>query len=206
MDFDLTTNQCAGVLNPGATCGLSVAFYPRTSPVTPAQSVKEAHLALYLGPDNVHPRNRTVGLTVPVKGVVPAIPPPPIIDYGVIEQDLVRLAESFPKLMRGGPRRRLRLPAFKAPTAGRLSAQVLAVGPGRRMRLATGAITLEAAASGRLRFRLGPKARKRLRQPRKTRVEVIVAFTPRATGETFKQALELAIRRPIKAPIRKKPS
>ncbi len=74
------------------------------------------------------------------------------------------------------------------------------------MRLATGAITLELAASGRLRFRLGPKARKLLRQPRKTRVMVTVAFKARATGETFKQALELAIRRPIKAPIRKKPS
>lgn len=208
MSFGLTANQCAGVLSPGATCGLSVVFHPRTSPVTPSQSVKEAHVALYLGPDNVHPRNRTVGLTVRVKGFVPAIPSPPtapVIDYGVIEQDLVRLAESVPRLMRGGPRRTLRLPAFKAPAAGRLSVQVRAVGPGSRMRLAIGAIRLEAAGSGRLQFRLGPSARKLLRQPRKTRVRVTVAFTAHATGETFKQTMELTIRRPIKAPVRKKP-
>lgn len=208
-DFDLTTNQCVGVLSPGATCGLSVAFHPRTSPVTSAQSVREAHVALYLGSDDPRSRNRVLALSVPVTGFVPAIPAPPtvpIIDYGVIEQDLVGLAESVPGLLRGGPRRALRLPAFKAPAAGRLSVLVRVVGSKKRMRLATGAITLESAASGRLRFRLGPKARKLLRQPRKTRVMVTVAFKARATGETFKQTLELTVRRPPKTAPRKKPS
>ncbi len=206
-DFDLTTNQCVGVLSPGATCGLSVAFHPRTSPVTSAQSAREAHVALYLGSDNPRSRNRALALSVPVTGFVPAIPAPPtvpIIDYGVIEQDLVGLAESVPGLLRGGPRRALRLPAFKAPAAGRLSVLVRVVGSKKRMRLATGAITFESAATGRLRFRVGPKARKLLRQPHKTRVKVTVTFKARATGEAFQQAMELTIRRPAKAPIRKK--
>ena len=67
------------------------------------------------------------------------------------------------------------------------------------MRLATAALVLEAGTSGRLRFKLGPRARKLLREPRKRRVMVMLTFKARATGETFTQALELTVRRPVRA-------
>ena len=213
QDFELTANQCVGVLSPGGTCGISVVFRPHGRRFSPAQSVREARVDLYLHPTTTPWGNRVIGVSMPLKGSVPAVaPPPPLppkppaVDYGFVEQDLVRLAESVPRLMRGGSRRSLRLPSFRAPTTGRLSVQVRVVGPGRRMRLATGAHTLESAASGRLRFRLGPKARKLLRLPRRTRVKVTVAFKAQATGETFTQALELTVRRPARTTTRKRPA
>lgn len=208
-DFRLATNQCVGVLSPGATCGISVVFSPRVSRFNPAQLVREARVDLFLQGPGGSPRNQVLGVSVPVKGtapVVPLPPPVPLIDYGVIEQDLVRLAEGVPRLLRGGPRRARRLPFFKAPTAGRLSAQIRAVGPGRHMRLATGTLVLEAGVGGRLRFKLGPRARKLLREPRKTRVKVALAFRARATGEVFTQTLELTVRRPVRATNRTKPA
>jgi hypothetical protein len=130
--------------------------------------------------------------------MVPWVPRPPSIDYGLIEQDLVRLAERVPRLLRGGSRRALRLPSLKAPTAGRLSLRVRGVGRHRRVRLASGALKLKTGKAGRLRFSLTPKARKLLRRPVRTRATVVVAFRARATGETFRQSLRLLIRRPAK--------
>jgi hypothetical protein len=201
-DFTLMADQCVGTLSPGATCGLSVAFSPISRSRVGPSGAREAHAELYLRRDGAPARSRVLAVSIALKGVAPVTAPLPIaptVDYGELEEDLVRLAEGVPRLLRGGQRQGRRLLAFKAPAAGRLSLQVRALRPARRMRLATGSIRLETAATGRLRFVLGPKARKLLRLPRKTRVKVIVAFKVRATGETFKQALELNVRRPCTA-------
>jgi hypothetical protein len=207
-DFTLMADQCGGTLSPGATCGLSVAFSPNSSRSRVGPSgAREAHVELYLRRDGAPAQSRVLGVSVALKGAAPVTPRLPIapkVDYGELEEDLVGLAESVPRLLRGGPRQGRRLPAFKAPTAGRLSLQVRALRPARRMRLATGSIALGTGATGRLRFALGPKARTLLRLPRKTPVRVVVAFKVRATGETFKQALELTVRRPAEAVPRKR--
>jgi hypothetical protein len=210
--FDVTANDCAGALGPGAECRISVAFSPSALPTsiggrpyveppTSTPTIMDASLEVRL-------QSGAVGLTVPMRGALPPVPappsPPPVskVDYGIVEQDLVRLAERVPRLLRGGPRRGRRLPAFTAPTAGRLTLQVRGVGRQRRVRLAKGALKLESGQRGRLRFSLGGRARKLLRRARKTRVNVMVSFKARADGETFKQALELTIRRPAKPKTR----
>lgn len=210
--FRITPGSCVGGLAPGAACEIAVTFSPpkpfppyvdgrRLDTLRPAPaSVAEVTLAVYL-------HSGAVGLSVPLRGVAPAIlgpPAPPRIEYGPIEQDLVRLAESVPRLLRGGPRRKLRLPELTAKVAGRLSLRIRGVGRQRRVRMASGALRLEAGASGGLRFSLTRRARKILRQPRRTPVRVLVAFREQATGEAFDQALELAVRRPVGDLVRKR--
>jgi len=205
--FDVTANQCAGVLAPGAACWISLTFSPSALPshIGGKPVVEKPGQAIFEARAEVHMQNGTV-LAVPLKGALPFVAPSPTlpkIDYGTIEQDLERLVGSVPRLMRGGPRGPRRLPAFKAPTAGQLSLQVRGIGAGRRGLLATGALELQDGQSKRLRFSLTRKARKLLRQPAKTRVKVTVVFTADATGEKFRQAPELTIRRPAKLKPRK---
>ena len=202
--YDLTASVC-GVLSPGQMCEVGVAFSPSTwptmiggQPVFDPGGVFDVRLEFLL-------ESGTVALAVPLRAVVPSGPPlprarprKPLIEYGAVEQHLAYLADSLPALLRGGPRRALRLPSFKAPTAGHLSLHVRGVGHRRHLRLAKSTIELTAGESGRLRFSLTRKARILLRRPTKMIVRGSVAFTARATSETFRQALELTIRRPAR--------
>jgi hypothetical protein len=208
--FDLMAGQCVGELVSGAACEITVALSlnpfpihiggrPFIPPLTAAESVVEASIRFRV-------QGGAVALVVPIRGTVAGIAPPPrppAIDYGFIEEDLVRLAERVPRLARGGRRPVVRLPSFTAPTAGRLSLWVRGAGHQRRMLLGVGALKLEGGRSGRLRLSLTRKARKLLQRPRKTSVKVMVAFKAGATGETFKQALELTVRRAAKKTTRR---
>lgn len=212
LGFAADADACLGTIHPGSACSLIASFHPPL--VTPSRSLiaSSVHFQTSDGTALLVPLravlrvSRTL-LPGPLRRPVLVRSRPTGIDYGAIEQELVDLAESVPKLLRGGPRRTLRLASFKAPTAGRLTLRVRALGRRTRLRLATAALNLETAAVGRLQFKLGSKARKLLRERRRTRVKVVATFRARATGETYEQALELAVRRPAaRRPAARRPA
>jgi hypothetical protein len=192
--FRLLHTDCVRTIEPEGACTMTIAFQPGS---------------LYGGPLSSDATVRTqqgvivrVHLTGTAIGPPRPVPPPPPPNYGSIERDLADLADSLPRLMRGGPERWRLLPALEAPTAGRLSLTLFGWNRARRLRIGGGALSYDAPKGDRLKFRLNKKGVALLRRPQRTRIKVVLKFQP-VDHVAFRQGSELLVKQPLKKPKRR---
>lgn len=182
-------NGCPSTLEAGAECSVSVAFAPRD----PWTHMTSSSL-------RVHWDNQ-FGVVVPLSGSVTR-PLAPTDPGALIEQNLARLSDALPALLRGGPRS-ARLPAFEAPAPGKLKLRAHVRTAKGRVLVATGDKRLTAGSEQRLRVRLTKRGRKLLKRPRATRVKVVVSFTA-DDGSVSKQSPEIVVKAPkVKRPAKR---
>jgi hypothetical protein len=179
VNFKITSKGCVGVIDPGERCTVAVAFAP-TIKFAPRAVLKLSVPGEW-------------GLWIQLKGVMSS-PSPVVAPDSTVEADLARLADAVPRLVRGGPRRALRLPAFATVAPGELSLRLYARHRGRRVRLAMATVDVPKDSSRRLRFSLTRKGRKILRRPKVTRVSVVVAFQQSGSSERVRQSVEMRVR------------
>jgi hypothetical protein len=180
--FSIVSDGCAGrALSPLAACSVEVEFQPVS--VRPFRRSFSSTLRIN---STEPPSSASVALTG--VGTVPAAPGPA---KPTIAQMLDRLTLDLPALLRGGPRRLLRLPACTAPTDGTLSLSLRA----RPTLLARTSRFVGWNDPRRLGFRLTNKGRKLLRRPRATRVKVTVAFRT-AAGQMTVWRATVTVKRP----------
>jgi hypothetical protein len=198
--FEIVRDSCTGTLAPRAVCDIEVRFTSTQRGLTRGSLAVTGHTSGQWIPaasaSSMTPATFTV--TVPLTGRFlpphPAPSPPP--DYGSLEADLAQLADAVRKLVRGGSRRRLRLPVLRAPAAGRLSLRLYTRFGGRRVSLGRAFANVEAGQVHALGFSLTKRGRVLLRRGVPTRVRAIVSFDPTGSEPAFRQAPELLVRPP----------
>jgi hypothetical protein len=201
---------CSEELLPGDTCSMSV-LPPSSRAGTSAGMLTVRHAAAdgaYPGPFTPIPPYSI--LSVPLSRApwtyVPRPAPPRLTprDYDPIKGKLAKLSRSIPRLVRGGPSRSLSLPALRAPVNGRLSLVLHGWRHGKRVWLGGGDHTFEFAGRGRLRFRLNKNGVALLRRSKRTRVKVVLEFSPGDDGKDVRQASHRVVKPPLKKKVERR--
>jgi hypothetical protein len=197
--FEIRADACAGQeLDPGQSCAVSVVFKPTaTTPLTGSLTVT------FFGgttPASAALRGSRTASTVPR---TPRSTPLPSStpDFTSVERDLGRLVTTLPRLLRGGPTRILKLPAFTARFDGVLRLRLGVVRGGKQLALAHAWTRVAAGRAHRLSFRLVGDARRLLRRPQATRVKAVVTFQPKISGRVLQRSTRLLVE---KAPAKKR--
>jgi hypothetical protein len=191
--FGVQSTTCAGLLEPGASCSISVVFRPAVA--GEASGVVSVQWSDPWLPGERPPAS--IALRGVATGLFPrpfVVPRPPRPTYGTVEIDLANLTDSVPSLVRGGPARARLLPAFDAPTAGRLTVALFGWNRAGRTKIGAGKLDYGIARSGRLRLRLNRKGVALLRRPQRTRIKVVAKFKPRGDAVTFRQGPEFVVK------------
>lgn len=205
-----TFGGCSEELLPGDTCAMSVsAPTSRTGPSEGVLTIR--HAEAYGGyPEPFGPIPPYSTLSVPLSRAPwtylprPASPRPTGPDYGPIKGKLAKLSRSIPRLVRGGPSRSLSLPALRAPVNGRLSLVLHGWRHRKRVWLGGGDHTFEFAGRGRLRFRLNKNGVALLRRSKRTRVKVVLEFSPGDDGKDVRQTSHRVVKPPLKKKVERR--
>jgi hypothetical protein len=166
--FKAVANECIGIISPSEQCVVTVAAAPLSQRRGPIRGSLGLHAP------------RGGGTTISFKGSLagPATVLPPKPDYGGMKAGLARLAHSVPAIIRGGPFRTLRLPAFDATVPGGLGLRVRARVRGKNAWLTRASATVTPGRAHRLRFSLTKRGRALLRRSKPTVIKVIAQFRP----------------------------
>lgn len=205
--FRVSDDRCGEVVQAGSTCSVGVSlFRAGFGPISGNLVVRSSYpYEPTLGP--WPPTGPSLSLSIPLRvtvtrrAVVPRptpASPPPRVDFRGVRFDLQSLAASVGKRIRGGPLRRVRLPGFESPVAGRMRLVLQAILSGKRVRLVEAAADVVAQRPHRLEFTLPKRARKLLRRPRATHVRAVVAFDPTGATPAMSQARRFVIQPPAK--------
>lgn len=194
--FEVVENDCAGSLDPGQECSITVVFSPIAEWGPGHQGA--ALFVLYPGNFLLIPLDGEAISAPPEPSPPPLSPAPvPVAEPSIAPADefgsaLRSLTDAVPALVRGGPFRRRALPVFKFPVSGRLTLVIFSRHRGKRVRIGGGRLRVSASVAQRMRFRLNRKGRVMLRRSQRTRIQAIVKFKP-DSGTASRHAAEYRV-------------
>jgi hypothetical protein len=182
--FALASTDCVRTIQPGGECKARIAFRPITQGAQALSGTLTLRAKLGVA--------ATVSLTGRSLGLSGATPKR---TRRMIEADLRRLANAIPKLVQGGPARKLRLPKFKSPAAGKLTLALHTQVNGSRVRMGGGQAKFSGSKSRRLSFRLTTSGIELLQRPTPTRVKATLKFRTKS-GVVYKRTPTLLVQPP----------
>jgi hypothetical protein len=188
--FRIVSNSCGEILGAGGSCSLAVKFEP--PPVEPRGS-REARTTTYHGLLTMGTGTHARSLMLEGTQWHPLKPDPPEVRPAA---QLDRLARAVARLVRGGPRRELALPAFDVDAAGTLRLRLWAKVTGRLVPITRATTTVGSNAGERLRFRLWRKGRTLLAGGEPRRIRAKVSFTVLSSGKTHSKVRAFRVRPP----------
>lgn len=178
--FAIRGENCSRtVLRQSQRCSVTLVFRPAQTSTTSHRGL----LSVGLG----KPRTTLRGLVVS--------PSAPVSREPVLWR-LRQILRPIGKAVRGGPRRKIRLPAFSATVTGRLSFRLVLQSAGRRVRIGRASARVVPGSSHSLAFALSKRGRALLRRNRVRRVTGTATFAPNAELEPFTVARRFVIRPP----------